>query len=149
MHKVEVLGDGQMTLLTASILILPTISLAWWRAGPKLRREDLPLITAESAAAFIARAAEVAQPWLGKSEPKIKWCRRCGRQYRRQESPTANAPGAQAALEGCAEELAGTPAGDRNNVLCRNVFALARWWAPADCARGGRGNAVRCGRVLN
>ena len=59
-HKVEILGDGQQIVVNG---IHPDTHKPYrWHGGepgPKLQREDLPLITAETAAAFIAAAAEI------------------------------------------------------------------------------------------
>ena len=59
-HKVEILGDGQQIVVNG---IHPDTHQPYrWHGGepgPKLRREDLPLITAEMAAAFIAAAADI------------------------------------------------------------------------------------------
>ena len=58
-HKVEILGDGQQIVVNG---IHPDTHKPYrWHGGepgPKLRREDLPLITAETAAAFLAAAAD-------------------------------------------------------------------------------------------
>ena len=60
LHKVEILGDGQQIVVNG---IHPDTHKPYrWHGGepgPKLRREDLPLITAETAAAFLAAAAEI------------------------------------------------------------------------------------------
>ena len=60
LHKVEILGDGQQIVVNG---IHPDTRRPYrWHGGepgPKLRREDLPLITAETAAAFLAAAAEI------------------------------------------------------------------------------------------
>ena len=59
-HKVEILGDGQQIVVDG---IHPETHVPYrWHGGepgPKLRREDLPLLTEEKAAAFIAAAAEI------------------------------------------------------------------------------------------
>ena len=60
LHKIEILGDGQQIVVNG---IHPDTHKPYrWHGGepgPKLRREDLPPITAETAAAFLAAAAEI------------------------------------------------------------------------------------------
>jgi hypothetical protein len=139
-HKVEVLGDGQMIVVDG---IHPDTRQPYrWHGGepgPKLRREDLPLITAESAAAFIARAAEVMRShgWEEIGAKKSNGAGGAAGNTGAKKASTRERAYAQAALEGCAEELAGTPAGDRNNVLCRKCFRVgtmvgAGWIARAE-----------------
>ena len=136
-HKVEVLGDGQMCVVDG---VHPDTHKPYrWHGGepgPKLKREDLPLLTAETAAAFVAAAAKIMRDagWTeveskktnGKSNDR-------GNNAGRAESESARERAyAQAALDGCAEELAGTAAGDRNNSLYKKAFRLgtmaARGW---------------------
>ena len=59
-HKVEILGDGQQIVVNG---IHPDTGQPYrWHGGepgPKLRRDDLPLLTEETAAAFLAAAAAI------------------------------------------------------------------------------------------
>lgn len=126
LQKVEVLGDGQMCVIDG---VHPITGKRYrWHGSepPKLRREDLPSITAESAAGYIAAAAAIMRAH-GWTEVESKKANGTGK-----ASDAAGAAGASvrerayagAALEGCAEELAKTPAGDRNNNLYKKAFRL-------------------------
>jgi hypothetical protein len=139
-HKVEILAAGQQIVVNG---IHPGTGRPYtWHGGepgPKLKREDLPLLSADKAAEFISAAAELMTNggWTPATQVKDKtkgdtgpgsdgakagWVRE--RAY------------AQAALDGCADELAQTPAGDRNNVLYQKAFRLgtmaARGWISRD-----------------
>ena len=160
-HKVEMLGDGQMCVVDG---IHPDTHKPYrWHGGepgPKLRREDLPLLTAETAAAFIAAAAEIMRDhgWTeveskktnGKSNDADR-----GNDAGRAESASARERAyAQAALDGCAEELAGTAAGDRNNILYKKSFRIgtmvARGWIARTEAEAALFDAAAaCGLVAD
>ena len=110
-HKVEVLGDGQQIIVNG---IHPDTRQPYrWHGGepgPKLRREDLPLITAETAAAFVARAAEVMRShgWEEVGAKKPNGARGAAGNTGTKKASARERTYAQAALEGCAEELADT-----------------------------------------
>jgi hypothetical protein len=135
-HKVEVLADGQQIVVDGTH---PETQKPYrWHGGepgPKLRREDLPLITAESAAAFIAAAANVMRRH-GWQEVKSKEPNSATNVA---EAPVIGAGHtmrerayATAALDACCDELTSTTEGDRNNNLYKKSFRLgtmaARGW---------------------
>ena len=158
-HKVEILGDGQQIVVKG---IHPDTHKPYrWHGGEpgsRLRREDLPLITAETAAAFIAAATEIMRGhgWTeveskktnGKSNDR-------GNNAGRAESASARECAyAQAALDCCAEELAGTAAGDRNNILYKKAFRvgtmMARGWiANTEAEAALFDAATACGLVAD
>jgi hypothetical protein len=133
-HKVEILGDGQQIVVNG---IHPDTGrpYRWHRGepGPKLQRKDLPLLTAEAAAAFVAAAADVmrAHGWE-EVKPNGKASGAGGKAGHAEAASARKRAYAQAALEGCAEELAGIAAGDRNNSLYKKAIRLgtmaARGW---------------------
>ena len=125
-HKVEVLGDGQQIVVNG---IHPDTHKPYrWHGGepgPKLQRKDLPLMTAETAAAFIAAAAAImkAHGWEEVGAKKSTGARGAAGNTGGAEKASARERAyAQAALDGCAEELADTAAGDRNNILYKKSF---------------------------
>jgi Bifunctional DNA primase/polymerase, N-terminal len=136
-QKVEILGDGQQIVVDGTH---PDTHQPYrWHGGepgPKLRREDLPLISAETAAKYIAAAAAIMRAHGWEEISTNKSSKNSG------TAGTATHGGgdtsvrerayAEAALEGCAEELAKTPAGDRNNNSYKKAFRLgtmiARGW---------------------
>ena len=138
LHKIEILGDGQQIVVNG---IHPDTHKPYrWHGGepgPKLRREDLPLITAETAAAFIAAAAEIMRSH-GWKEVENRKSNGTGKKSgggaadHGERAPIRERAYAQAALDGCAEELAATPAGGRNEMLNKKSFRLgtmvARSW---------------------
>ncbi len=153
-HKVEVLGDGQQIVVNG---IHPDTHKPYrWHGGepgPKLRREDLPLITAETAAAFIAAAAEVmrAHGWEEIGNRKIEWRRRHHRrQYRRQRARLlANAPMRRPRSTDAPRSWPTPRPAIAITSFTKNHSAVGTMvGARLDCARGGRGRAVRCGRGL-
>ena len=137
LHKIEVLGDGQQIVVDG---IHPATGRPYrWlggEPGPELRREDLPPLTAEMAAAFLDAAAAVMKrrgyTEVGGGKPNGAG--------KKSEPAADSGEGAsirergyaQAALDGCGEELAATAAGDRNNSLYKKAFRLgtmiARGW---------------------
>ena len=137
LHKIEILGDGQQCVING---IHPDTHKPYrWHGGepgPKLRREDLPPITAETAAAFLAAAAEVMKNH-GWTEVENRKSNGAGKKSgtsadHGERASTRERTYARAALEGCAEELAATPAGGRNEALNKKSFRLgtmiARGW---------------------
>jgi len=124
-HKVEVLGDGQQIVVNG---IHPDTHRPYrWHGhepGPKLRREDLPLMTAERAAEFIAAAAAIMEGhgWE-KVGRKAKGAANDGADHGEGASIRERSY-AQAALEGSVEELTAAPAGTRNIILYKKAFRL-------------------------
>jgi Bifunctional DNA primase/polymerase, N-terminal len=159
-HKVEILGDGQQIVVNG---IHPDTGRPYrWHGnepGPKLRREDLPLITAETAAAFVAAAAGVmrAHGWKeikpnGKTSGAAKNNNNNGDQTG--AASIRERAYAQAALDGCAEELASTAAGDRNNMLYKKSFRIATmaargWIARTEVEAALFDAAMACGLVVD
>lgn len=143
LHKVEVLGDGQQIVVAG---IHPDTKRPYrWHGGepgPKLRREDLPLLTVETAAAFLNAAAEVMRShgWeevvSKKSNGKDKTNDDAGTTDHSGEAPIRERTYARAALEGCAEELAQTAAGGRNETLNKKAYRLGTMIARGWIARG-------------
>jgi hypothetical protein len=160
-HKVEILGAGQMCVVNG---IHPDTHKPYrWHGGEpghKLRREDLPLINAETAAAFIAAAAEIMRGhgWTEveskKTSGKASGADRAGEAGRAESASVRERAYAQAALDGCAEELAGTAAGDRNNILYKKSFRIgtmaARGWiARTEIEAALFDAAMACGLVAD
>jgi hypothetical protein len=137
-QKVEILGAGQQIVVNG---IHPDTQQPYrWHGsqpGPKLRREDLPLITAEYAAGYIAAAAAIMRTH-GWTEVESKKANGTGK--------TSGAAGAdhgggasererayaRATLDGCADELAAATPGTRNDMLYKKSFRIgtmvARGW---------------------
>ena len=153
-HKVEILGTGQMCVVDG---IHPDTHKPYrWHGGepgPKLKREDLPLMTAETAAAFIAAAADVmrAHGWeeVGNKRSNSGADTNTGTTEKASARERAYA---QAALDGCAGELADTAAGDRNNILYKKSFRCgtmvgAGWIARSEVEATLFDAAAACGLV--
>ena len=156
-HKVEVLGLGQQIVVNG---IHPDTHKPYrWHGGepgPKLKREDLPPMTAETATAFVAAAADImrARGWeevgkrpngAGGAAGNTKGAGKAGIRERAY---------AQAALDGCAEELADTAAGDRNNILYKKSFRCgtmvgAGWITRAEVEATLFDAAAACGLVTD
>ena len=136
-HKVEVLGDGQQIVVNG---IHPDTRQPYrWHGGepgPKLRREDLPLITAESAAAFIARAAEVMRSH-GWEEVGAKKSNGAHGTRIRPATPAprkprpASAPMRRPRSKVARRSWPTLPPATATISSTRNHSASARWWAPA------------------
>ena len=131
-HKVEILGRGQQIVVHG--LHPDTHAPYTWRGGepgPELKRDALPLLSAEKANEFIVAAAQcmTAHGWT----PKKKTNGDAGRTWNapRPASERERAY-AQAALEGCADDLAQAAIGERNDILNKKAFRLgtmvARGW---------------------
>ena len=158
-HKVEVLGDGQQIVVNG---IHPETHKPYrWHGGepgPRLRRQDLPLLTAETAAAFVAAAANVmrAHGWT-EIKPGSKTSGANNHNNTGDRTGAASVrerAWAQSALDGCAEELAGTAAGDRNNILYKKAFrigtmAVRGWIKRADVEAALFDAAAACGLVAD
>ena len=131
-HKVEILGRGQQIVVDG---IHPdTHSPYTWQSGepgPQLARDALPKIGVEQAKEFILAAAQcmTAHGWT----PRKKTNGDAGRTWNapRPASERERAY-AQAALEGCADDLAQAAIGERNDILNKKAFRLgtmvARGW---------------------
>jgi Bifunctional DNA primase/polymerase, N-terminal len=154
LHRVECLCDGQQVVING---VHPDTHARYrWHGnepGPKLRHEDLPLLTAESAAAFIARAADVMRSH-GWTEVTAKKTNGTGTKDNTATGSARERAYATAALEGCAAELAATPAGDRNNALYKKCFRLGTmigrgWISRADVEAALFAAAAACGLVAD
>jgi hypothetical protein len=135
-HKVEVLGDGQQIVVNG---IHPDTKKPYrWHGGEpglKLRREDLPLMTAEKARAFLAAAADImrAHGWVavGADTKKTNGAA-SGADNRGGVASERERAYANAALDGCTDELAAAPRTTRNETLYKKSYRLgtmiARGW---------------------
>ena len=139
-HRVEILGAGQQIVVNG---VHPETGKPYrWHGGepgPDLRREDLPLLTREAAAAFLGAAADIMRRygWTEVKNTKANGARKStGNNVSADHGDTGvfvrEHTYARAALEGCAEELAATHAGSRNDTLNKKAFRLgtmvARGW---------------------
>jgi hypothetical protein len=137
-HKVEILGWGQQIVVHG---IHPTTREPYtWHGGepgPDLKRDALPLLTAEKAKEFIAAAAQCmnARGWTPKTKLNGSSSGHAGASaLLNTQNPVSERERlyACAALDGCADELAAAPKGTRNDVLNRKSFRLgtmaARGW---------------------
>jgi AAA domain/Bifunctional DNA primase/polymerase, N-terminal len=135
-HKVEVLCSGQQIVVHG---IHPTTQAPYtWQGpapGPGLKRDALPLLSLDKAAEFIAASEQCmrAHDWTPKKKVNGGSCATCNSQSIALERERAYA---QAALEGCAEELAQAAPGERNDTANKKAFRLgtmvARGWISAD-----------------
>jgi hypothetical protein len=131
-HKVEILCRGQQIVVHG---IHPNTHAPYtWRGGepgPELEHDALPLLNAEKANEFITAAAQFmsAHGWTSKKKPNGD----AGGAWNT-ENPGSKRERlyALAALDGCADELAEAPNGERNNTLYKKAFRLgtmvARAW---------------------
>jgi hypothetical protein len=133
-HKVEVLADGQQIVVKG---IHPDTHRPYsWHGGepgPHLKHGQLPSVTAEMAAEFIAAAAELMTN-RGWTPVRKKHANGDAERSRLNHETGSNREPAyaQAALRGCADELAHAPVTRRNDTLYRKAFRLgtmvARGW---------------------
>jgi hypothetical protein len=153
-HKVEVLGDGQMIVTNG---VHPDTGKPYrWHGGEpgeKLRHDDLPPLTAEDATRYVRAAAEIMRRHGWEEINHGHKTNGAG------PNPHTARPAterehvyAQAALEGCAEELAATAVGDRNNMLHKKAVRLgtmvAREWIDRGTVEAELFNAATaCGLV--
>ncbi len=131
-HKVEILCRGQQIVVHG---IHPNTHAPYtWRGGepgPELQRDALPLLNAEKANEFITAAAQCmsARGWTPKKKTNGD---ACGAWNTEKPGSKRERLYALAALEGCADELARAPNGERNNTLYKKAFRLgtmvARGW---------------------
>jgi hypothetical protein len=138
-HKVEILGWGQQIVVHGTH---PDTQAPYtWHGGepgPDLKLSALPLMTAEKANEFITAAAQcmIAHGWT----PKKKTNGAAGPDGFLDSQNLASERErlyAGAALDGCADELAQAPSGERNDTLNKKAFRLgtmvARGWiSPAE-----------------
>ena len=123
-HKVEILCRGQQIVVHG---IHPNTHAPYtWRGGepgPELEHDALPLLNAEKANEFITAAAQFmsAHGWTSKKKPNGD----AGGAWNT-ENPGSKRERlyALAALDGCADELAEAPNGERNNTLYKKAFRL-------------------------
>jgi hypothetical protein len=133
-HKVEILCRGQQIVVDG--IHRDTHSRYTWRGGepgPELNRDALPPLTAEQANEFIVAAAQYmsSNGWTPKKKSNGDarsgiWSVHPGKRERAY---------AQAALDGCAGEVAKSQRGERNDLLNKIAFRLgtmvARGWISA------------------
>jgi len=126
-QKIEILGNGQQIVVDG---VHPETGGRYtWRSGepgPKLRREDLPMLTAELAAQYMAAAVELMKnrgyvPQQEKKKPNGGDASHA--EARRVEDPQAYALGT---LDALCEELAAMPPGSgRNAALNKAAWKMA------------------------
>ena len=134
-HKVEVLGDGQKIVVNG---IHPDTHKPYrWHGGepgPKLKREDLPLMTAETAAAFIAAAAEImrAHGWeeVGNKRPNGAGGA-AGNTGAPRKPASANVPMRRPRSTVAPRSWPTPRPVIAITSFTRNHSAAARWWVPA------------------
>ena len=154
LHKVEILGDGQQIVVAG---IHPDTGQPYrWHGGepgPKLRREDLPLLTAESAAVFLAAAAEVMRShgWTeveGKKSNGTDKNTSAGiaRDHAGGDASTRERTYARATLDGCSKTSPQHRPATATIFFTRKVFVSAPWWRAA----GSRAQKLKrhCSTVL-
>jgi hypothetical protein len=122
-HKVEILCRGQQIVVHG--LHPDTHAPYTWRGGepgPELKRDALPLLSAEKANEFIIGAAQCmsAHGWTSKKKPNGDagdgtWSAHASERERAY---------AHAALDGCADELAQAASGERNDTLNEKAFRM-------------------------
>ena len=143
-HKVEILGDGQQIVVNG---IHPDRGQPYrWHGGepgPKLRRDDLPLLTEETAAAFLAAAAAIMRGhgWEEvtgkKTNGKSNGTDHAGNARRAEAASERERAYASATLDALAEELAAMPKNSGRNVALykksfRCATMAARNWITRD-----------------
>jgi hypothetical protein len=127
-HRVEILGLGQQIVVNGTH---PDTRRPYtWHGGepgPALQRKDLPLLSADKAAEFIAAAAELMsnRGWMPAERNKTN-----GNANGARHAPDPRTVSdrerlyARAALDGCAGELAQAATGERNEMLYKKAFRL-------------------------
>jgi hypothetical protein len=132
-HQVEVLSRGQQIVVHG---IHPDTHAPYtWRdaePGRDLKLGALPLLSAEKASEFITAAAQcmAAHGWTPKKKPNGDGAGG----FLDTQKPTTERERlyAGAALDGCADELAQAPSGERNDTLNKKAYRLgtmvARGW---------------------
>ena len=151
-HKVEILGWGQQIVVHGTH---PDTQAPYtWghtEPGSDLKADALPLLTAEKANEFITAAAQcmIAHGWT----PKKRTNGAAGPGgFLDSQKPASERERlyARAALDGCADELAAAPKGERNDILNKKAFRLgtmaARGWiSPAEVFDTLFAAAASCG----
>jgi hypothetical protein len=133
-QKIEVLSNGQQVVCYG--LHKDTQQPYSWHGGEPgaVKREELPYVRQADMETFIDAAAELLIKEFGfvPVENKAK-ANRNGKQQTKAESTAGvrERAYAEAALQGCAAELAATKSGDRNDKLNALAFRLGRM-----CKRG-------------
>ena len=159
-HRIEILGDGQQIVING---IHPDTRQPYrWHGdepGPRLQRKDLPLLTAEKAAAFIAAATEhmKSRGWNPAESKKSNGAGKDGggaADHVAGGATIREKAYAEAALDGCADELAKTAAGSRNDTLFKKSFRIGTmvargWLARAEAEASLYGAAMACGLVAD
>jgi hypothetical protein len=134
-HHVEILCDGQQ--LAAFGLHPETGKPYHWPQGApgEVKHSELPMLTEAIALQFIADATDImlAAGWRREKPKPTNGAARA--------APAINTGlrerhYAQAALDGCADELAGTAEGGRNDALNAKAFRLGTMVARGWIARG-------------
>jgi hypothetical protein len=131
-HKVEVLCNGQQIVVEGIHPVTQTRYI-WLggEPGPQLKRDALQVLSLEKAREFIGAAAQCmsAHGWTPKKKVNGAAGDTCNGQRIASERERAYA---QAALDGCADELAHAMPGVRNDTLNKKAFRLgtmvARGW---------------------
>ena len=151
-HKVEILGWGQQIVVHGTH---PDTQAPYtWghtEPGSDLKADELPLLTAEKANEFITAAAQcmIAHGWTAKKKTNGA----AGRDGFLDSEKTASERErlyANAALDGCGDELSAAPKGERNDTLYKKAFRLgtmsARGWiSPAEVFDALFAAAASCG----
>ena len=141
-QKIEVLSTGQQVVCYG--LHKDTHQPYSWHGGEPgaVKREDLPYVRQADMEAFIDAAAELLVKEFGfvLIENRAAQANRNDKQQTKTEGVAGvrERAYAEAALEGCAAELAATKSGDRNDKLNALAFRLGRMAARLDQARRRR-----------
>jgi hypothetical protein len=154
-HKVEILANGQQIVVNG---IHPETHQPYrWHGGepgPDLRADQLPLLTAEMAAAFLAAASELMtnRGWHPVDNKKSNGAGNSSGYD--EDAPIRERAYASAALDGCAEELARTPVGGRNNSLYKKSFRIGTmvargWLARTEAEAVLFDGAMACGLIAD
>jgi len=154
-HQIEVLGDGQQVVFNG---IHPDTKQPYrWHGGepgPNLKRDDLPLLTAEMATEFVATVTKLmtGRGWKLDEGRKGKGNGAGTGADTETKAGIRERAYATAALDNLAEELAVTKEPGRNNRLYKSAFRLgtmaARGWLTREEIEAALyGAAMACGLV--
>jgi hypothetical protein len=154
-QKVEVLGDGQQCVING---VHPDTHQPYrWHGGepgPRLRREDLPLMTVEKARAFLAAAAAIMRShgWTEVADKKTNGADKPSGASHGGSASERERAYASAALDGCADELAEAAPGSRNDTLYKKSFRVGTmvargWLTRAEAEQPLFDAAAACGLV--
>jgi hypothetical protein len=131
-QQVEILASGQQVVVAG---IHPDTGKPYsWHGGEpgEIKREDLPYVREADMVAFLEAAAELLVKDFGFKAKKDDSRKANGATTGSATQPNNGAAGirektyAQAALDGCAEELAAAASGSRNGTLNKLAFRLGR-----------------------